>query len=671
MITLFRNQTILLTFLLFAPCLNAMAPNCDISLVPACTVYTDPALRGTVIENIPSAYNKIRSVPDLNFQNTFHQMPHESAVRQQTQQAITPSPVNSVRQECFTFVRQGDIAGLKKYQEQLQHTLKGAWFGQKTILQEQIAFIETLLKSPIAQALDVIRNGSLIEADKMLTSLEREYEYCDSWNHEPTTARLLAEKRDSCGFNCVEAARAIFEKRTDRHLLSELKAQQHAQREMLALAPYATQECIIQTLTENTELLSIYSEYNFGDQSHVISRIEAIKEIESGTITITRQEYILSSSANSLLDAHGFDAALYAECHGNQLQQKIHQECINIIEELALPNHDVLVKAYCNSVLQFVDAAREHNQANSPIEAMSIADVCWSILDCCKAAGEGVIEGTIGTIINHPIETALCICAPEFLLAYNLGKIAYAYVDIKIASLESEEAGGQKLAEYIKPLTDCIDAISAGDITLRGSIKVASAVATQVVLQGKVNAGLKSFYETTKERAVNYLSNNPTAAIGQYAVTPDGRLLRAAGRPGENTLFFKKMNGKGLNNTPANNVNYSAKTGANNPSKNPEWAVYKSKHKAPNGVPWEKVVKSTRHGEARYKPEVNIRKLEMHAWENGQFVTKEGKNWKVFKYDEIIGAKWGKETQYIRVECSANTIHGHPISAEEYARYTK
>jgi hypothetical protein len=99
-----------------------------------------------------------------------------------------------------------------------------------------------------------------------------------------------------------------------------------------------------------------------------------------------------------------------------------------------------------------------------------------------------------------------------------------------------------------------------------------------------------------------------------------------------------------------------------------EWARYKSKHAPPPHVPWKDIVKSTKNGVAKYKPGVNIKELELHAWKNGQ-VVKTGKNWKVFKADEVIGAKWGKETCYMRVECTANTIHGHPIPLEEYLRY--
>lgn len=57
-------------------------------------------------------------------------------------------------------------------------------------------------------------------------------------------------------------------------------------------------------------------------------------------------------------------------------------------------------------------------------------------------------------------------------------------------------------------------------------------------------------------------------------------------------------------------------------------------------------------------------------WENGKEVTN-GKNWKVMEFNEIIGASEGKTTKYVRVEMSADTIHGHPISEREFKKLTK
>jgi RHS repeat-associated protein len=108
------------------------------------------------------------------------------------------------------------------------------------------------------------------------------------------------------------------------------------------------------------------------------------------------------------------------------------------------------------------------------------------------------------------------------------------------------------------------------------------------------------------------------------------------------------------------------------PSKDLAWTPHGNKHVAPpeKKVPWQDVVKSTKKGPAKYLPGTNIQALERKAWDEGTKVTN-GKTWKVFDAGDIIGASEGKETRYMRVELSANTIHGHPITPAEFNKLTK
>lgn len=82
---------------------------------------------------------------------------------------------------------------------------------------------------------------------------------------------------------------------------------------------------------------------------------------------------------------------------------------------------------------------------------------------------------------------------------------------------------------------------------------------------------------------------------------------------------------------------------------------------------WGDVVKSTQSGPAKYKYGVDIEKIERFVWREGNSVIN-GKSWKVFECDNIVGASSGVETKFMRVEMSANTIHGHPILYSEYKK---
>jgi Domain of unknown function (DUF4157) len=100
-----------------------------------------------------------------------------------------------------------------------------------------------------------------------------------------------------------------------------------------------------------------------------------------------------------------------------------------------------------------------------------------------------------------------------------------------------------------------------------------------------------------------------------------------------------------------------------------KWFPYK-KHIAQAGMAWNKVVESTRKGPARYLHGTDIESLERSVWANGKKVTN-GKSWKVMDLGREIGASEGKSSRWMRVEYSAETIHGHPISQAEFLRLSQ
>lgn len=73
---------------------------------------------------------------------------------------------------------------------------------------------------------------------------------------------------------------------------------------------------------------------------------------------------------------------------------------------------------------------------------------------------------------------------------------------------------------------------------------------------------------------------------------------------------------------------------------------------------------------SKYFPTINIKELELYIWHHGSKVTN-GKNWKIFKFDSIIGAASGQETKCALVKCKNNKIHGHPIPECEYLELLK
>lgn len=94
------------------------------------------------------------------------------------------------------------------------------------------------------------------------------------------------------------------------------------------------------------------------------------------------------------------------------------------------------------------------------------------------------------------------------------------------------------------------------------------------------------------------------------------------------------------------------------------------KHYPPKNRPWEEVIKNTKSGPAKFKPEVNIESVDQNVWENGTPTTN-GQNWKVKEFNNVQGAYKGKETTWVVTKESQGTIHSHPIGSNEARKLIK
>jgi Domain of unknown function (DUF4157) len=109
---------------------------------------------------------------------------------------------------------------------------------------------------------------------------------------------------------------------------------------------------------------------------------------------------------------------------------------------------------------------------------------------------------------------------------------------------------------------------------------------------------------------------------------------------------------------------------ANAAKKTVTWTAHGGKHVASIKMAWKDVVLSTKNGPAKYLHGTNIEALERSVWAGGRKVTN-GKSWKVQEFPNVIGASEGKASRWMRVEESAGTIHGHPISEAEFLKLTR
>lgn len=398
----------------------------------------------------------------------------------------------------------------------------------------------------------------------------------------------------------------------------------------------------------------VYQEYGLSDNGRYERRKQALDSMTKGGCVYETKSYIVSPAAAQFIRDMGTDVTEYHTCYGNQLQQVIHQECIDGIDQLALLSATSVVHPYKESMILCFDAAREYNQVGAVDKATAVTDFCGSLLDYGKAILEGAIEGAIGAIqdlLEHPGQALLCAVAGEYVLAYQLSKILYNVADIGITYALDVERGKKQWDEYIAPVSQLIDAISNKELSLRNGLKGATQFAMQWKAQGKLLKGMNKFFKTAKIRVLEFAKNNPVAVPEQYMTTPEGILLKAS--------YNGASDNKKLTSGGSSNVKEKL-----------EWTSHRFKHVPPKNLSWKEVIKATKNSDALYKPGINIKELELYAWEHGTPTTR-GKNWKVFKAAEVIGANEGKETVFMRIECSVNTVHGHPILEAEYWEYLK
>ena len=288
---------------------------------------------------------------------------------------------------------------------------------------------------------------------------------------------------------------------------------------------------LMQESREWHELLEMYHE-KLGYTTRIERRIQALNLINKEQIKYTEQSYKLSASATQLIQKIGTDAAVYTTHYGNQLQQVIHQECIDGIEHCAtLQQPSAAMYPYQQGIAHCFDAAREFNEIGQTNKATAIADFCWTLLDCGLAIAEGAVDGVVGAvkdIAEHPVQAAICAVAGPYVLAYQLSKVLYNVADIGITALEDTNRAAQKWDEYIAPITQIIDAIAHQQIIVRDALKGATLLAVQWKVQGKILKGLGNICTTAKNRALEFAQKYPLTTSQNYMVAPEGILLKSS-----------------------------------------------------------------------------------------------------------------------------------------------
>lgn len=262
---------------------------------------------------------------------------------------------------------------------------------------------------------------------------------------------------------------------------------------------------------------------------HLERRICAYHKTEHLSLN-SKQTYILNSDVAACLLNNGHKPRLYATNFGNQLQQALHQECIDIATQSVYLRPQSLLYSCKSALLDITDASREFNQLGLSHKTTMLNDFAYALLDCGSAIVEGVAQGIIYAakdMMDHPLQTVLCVVAGEYVLAYHLAKVATHLVGIGITYIIDEDAGKQAWNEYIEPLTSTIKAFTKEELSVRDCIKGVATFGTTMVAQQKMLRGFGSLYNSARVKAIEFANKNPLVAPEAYMATPEGLLFKA------------------------------------------------------------------------------------------------------------------------------------------------
>lgn len=244
-------------------------------------------------------------------------------------------------------------------------------------------------------------------------------------------------------------------------------------------------------------------------------RVQALEKIKSYGIEQSKKSYSVSTQALQMLEKLNIDAQEYEVCQGNQIQHVLHQECIETIETVAQLQPANPLYVHKEALLKFNHAALLYCKSGDIEKSLAIRDLTYCLLDCLKAVGEGVFEGLIltgETIARDPLQFALYAFAGEYVVAYQLCKMAFNLGVISGMALFDPEMAHDQWQEYIKPINELLHHVQHEEIKLRDCIKLGSKVATNHVAETFILGGLENFCETIKGKALSFAKSSPQSA---------------------------------------------------------------------------------------------------------------------------------------------------------------
>ncbi len=160
------------------------------------------------------------------------------------------------------------------------------------------------------------------------------------------------------------------------------------------------------------------------------NRQDALTHHNRNCDAFKEKTYQLLDNVQKILNEYSMQAADFAKCYGNMIQQALHEEFLGIMSDTAqlryVQDHRSQERrAAATTIMGFVQAGNTFKNTGYIPNAITCADICWSFLECQKflfnvtvdvsllafqtvvAGTKGVVKGTIngGLKIIQPVRT--------------------------------------------------------------------------------------------------------------------------------------------------------------------------------------------------------------------------------------------------------------------------
>ncbi|HVX00944.1 MAG TPA: hypothetical protein VHA52_10985, partial [Candidatus Babeliaceae bacterium] len=254
------------------------------------------------------------------------------------------------------------------------------------------------------------------------------------------------------------------------------------------------------------------------ERKRLARRLEAI-DIFKNDKEWKREKYTLSSEVEELLENYNIPPELYNFFSGNYIQQVLHQELIEVLEDIELIRSRYAsiseVKHFAAQALQCIQAGRLCNNLGAVRQGFMMSDLAHNLVSFASTYGPAVAQGVwqglrrfVHTVF-HPIQSGCELIQSAASVGKSLARVVGSLV--KLGYLKGSDPE-QFLAQYheIKEAIACYSSSLKQKIEKNPeeAVKLIVSYATEFMLPCACFKAVKSLLKSAK---VQQLSSNAVA----------------------------------------------------------------------------------------------------------------------------------------------------------------